>query len=59
MFRQETGIYGIIRVNPERHPHVKTEQTQAFIDQIFSNAGQQVIASYPVAGEQFFFPNAE
>jgi tungstate transport system substrate-binding protein len=51
--------YGIILVNPERHPHVKAEQGQAFIDWILSAAGQAAIASYTVGGEQLFFPSAE
>ncbi|MFC7704624.1 substrate-binding domain-containing protein [Plastorhodobacter daqingensis] len=51
--------YGIILVNPERHPHVKAVEGQAFIDWIISAAGQAAIASYRVKGEQLFFPNAE
>jgi tungstate transport system substrate-binding protein len=51
--------YGIILVNPERHPHVKAEQGQAFIDWIVSDAGQAAIASFTVGGEQLFFPSAE
>jgi tungstate transport system substrate-binding protein len=51
--------YGIILVNPERHPHVKAEQGQAFIDWIISDKGQEAIASYTVGGQQLFFPNAE
>lgn len=51
--------YGIILVNPELHPHVKTEEGQAFIDWIVSEAGQNAIASYQVGGEQLFFPNAQ
>ncbi|GAA0307414.1 substrate-binding domain-containing protein [Rhodovulum strictum] len=51
--------YGIILVNPERHPHVKAEQGQAFIDWIISDAGQAAIASFQIGGEQLFFPNAE
>lgn len=50
--------YGIILVNPERHPHVKAEQGQAFIDWITSDAGQAAIASFQVGGEQLFFPSA-
>jgi tungstate transport system substrate-binding protein len=50
--------YGIILVNPERHPHVKAEQGQAFIDWIISDAGQAAIASFTVGGEQLFFPSA-
>jgi tungstate transport system substrate-binding protein len=51
--------YGIILVNPERHPHVKAEQGQAFIDWIVSEEGQAAIASYTVNGEQLFFPSAD
>jgi tungstate transport system substrate-binding protein len=50
--------YGIILVNPERHPHVKVEQGQAFIDWIISDAGQAAIVSFQVGGEQLFFPSA-
>jgi tungstate transport system substrate-binding protein len=51
--------YGIILVSPERHPHVKAEQGQAFIDWIVSEEGQGAIASYTVNGEQLFFPSAQ
>ena len=51
--------YGIILVNPEKHPHIKAEQGQAFIDWIVSDAGQAAIASFKVGGEQLFFPSAE
>jgi len=51
--------YGIILVNPERHPHVKAEKGQAFIDWMISQAGQDAIAGYTVDGEQLFFPNAQ
>ena len=51
--------YGIILVNPERHPHVKAEHGQAFIDWIVSVAGQEAIAGFRVGGEQLFFPRAE
>jgi len=50
--------YGIILVNPERHPHVKAEQGQAFINWIISDAGQAAIASFTVGGEQLFFQSA-
>jgi tungstate transport system substrate-binding protein len=50
--------YGIILVNPERHPHVKAEQGQAFIDWIISDAGQAAIASFTLGGEPLFFPSA-
>lgn len=51
--------YGIILVNPERHPHVKADAAQAFIDWIVSDEGQAAIASYSVGGEQLFFPDAD
>ena len=51
--------YGIILVSPDRHPHVKAEAGQAFIDWIVSEAGQQAIASFTVGGEQLFFPSAQ
>ncbi|MFN3954481.1 MAG: substrate-binding domain-containing protein [Pararhodobacter sp.] len=51
--------YGIILVNPERHPHVKAQQGQSLIDWIISSAGQGAIASYAVNGEQLFFPSAQ
>jgi tungstate transport system substrate-binding protein len=55
MFNQ----YGVILVNPAKHPHVKTELGQAFIDWLVSPEGQKAIASYKVGGEQLFFPNAD
>ena len=51
--------YGVILVSPERHPHVKAEAGQAFIDWLVSADGQQAIAGYTIDGEQLFFPNAE
>lgn len=50
--------YGVIVVNPAKHPHVKKEFAQAFSDWIVSRAGQDAIASYKIGGEQLFFPNA-
>lgn len=50
--------YGIILVNPSKHPNVKKEMGQAFIDWIISPEGQNTIAGYKIAGEQLFFPNA-
>ena len=54
MFNQ----YGIILVNPAKHPHVKAEAGQAFIDWVLSDAGQEAIANYKIEGQQLFFPNA-
>jgi tungstate transport system substrate-binding protein len=50
--------YGVIAVNPAKHPHVKTALVQQFIDWIVSPAGQGTIAAYKIGGEQLFFPNA-
>ena len=51
--------YGVIVVNPARHPQVKSALAQAFADWIVSADGQATIAAYRVGGEQLFFPNAE
>ena len=50
--------YGVILVNPARHPHVKEDLGQQFIDWVSGPKGQAAIASYKVGGEQLFFPNA-
>jgi tungstate transport system substrate-binding protein len=50
--------YGVMLVNPARHPHVKKELGQAFIDWILSDEGQRTIADYKIGGEQLFYPNA-
>ena len=50
--------YGVMLVNPQRHPHVKAADGQRFIDWILSPAGQAAIAGYKINGEQLFFPNA-
>ena len=51
--------YGVILVNPARHPHVKAKEGQAFIDWLVSPAGQTAIGNYRVDGLQLFFPNAK
>ncbi|MPZ45642.1 MAG: extracellular solute-binding protein [Betaproteobacteria bacterium] len=51
--------YGVILVNPEKHPSVKKADAQAFIDWLISPAGQKAIAAYKLGGEQLFFPNAD
>ena len=51
--------YGVILVNPAKHPHVKKEMGQAFVDWIVSPEGQAGIAGYKIGGEQLFFPNAK
>jgi tungstate transport system substrate-binding protein len=50
--------YGVMLVNPVKHPHVKVVEGQKFVDWVVSPGGQGVIASYKIGGEQLFFPNA-
>ena len=50
--------YGVMVVNPAKHPHVKKDLAQAFADWVVSPAGQASIAGYKIGGEQLFFPNA-
>lgn len=51
--------YGIMLVNPEKHPTVKKDLGQAFIDWILSAEGQNAIRSYRIGGQELFFPNAD
>ena len=50
--------YGVMLVNPDKHPNVKKELGQTFIDWLVSARGQATIAAYKIDGEQLFFPNA-
>ncbi len=50
--------YGVMAVNPAKHPHVKAQDAQKFVAWIVSPAGQDVIAAYKIGGEPLFFPNA-
>ena len=50
--------YGVMVVNPAKHPQVKVALAQGFADWVVSQAGQAAIASYKIGGEQVFFPNA-
>ena len=50
--------YGVILVNPAKHPNVKAKEGQAFIDWLTSSEGQTAISSYKIDGQQLFFPNA-
>jgi tungstate transport system substrate-binding protein len=50
--------YGVMLVNPAKHPHVKKELGQQFIDWLVSREGQDAIAGYKIGGEQLFFPDA-
>jgi tungstate transport system substrate-binding protein len=51
--------YGVMVVNPAKHPHVKADLAQKFVDWVISKDGQTTIASYKIDGEQLFFPNAD
>jgi tungstate transport system substrate-binding protein len=55
MFNQ----YGVMLVNPAKHPNVKKELGQQFIDYLISPQGQKDIAGYKINGQQLFFPNAD
>jgi len=55
MFNQ----YGVILVNPAKHPNVKKDLGQQFIDYLISPEGQKAIANYKINGEQLFYPDAE
>ena len=50
--------YGVIVVNPAKHPHTKTALAQAFADWVVSAEGQATIADFRVGGQQLFFPSA-
>jgi len=50
--------YGVMLVNPQKHPHVKAKDGQAFIDWLVGPEGQKAIADYKIEGKQLFFPNA-
>jgi tungstate transport system substrate-binding protein len=50
--------YGVMLVNPNKHPSVKKELAQMFVDWVISPEGQKAIADYKINGEQLFYPNA-
>jgi tungstate transport system substrate-binding protein len=50
--------YGVMLVNPAKHPHVKVAEGKAFIDWLVSKEGQDTIAGYRIDGQQLFFPDA-
>jgi tungstate transport system substrate-binding protein len=50
--------YGVMLVNPDKHPSVKKELGQIFVDWVISPEGQKAIAEYKINGEQLFYPNA-
>lgn len=51
--------YGVMLVNPAKHPNVKVADGQAFVDWLISSEGQNTIAQYKIGGQQLFFPNAD
>jgi tungstate transport system substrate-binding protein len=51
--------YGVMLVNPAKHPHVKRDLGQKFADWVVSPDGQRAIAQYTINGQQLFFPNAK
>lgn len=51
--------YGVMLVNPKKHPNVKADLGQQFIDWLVSPEGQKAIAGYKINGDQLFYPNAD
>jgi|SRR5450755_273897 tungstate transport system substrate-binding protein len=51
--------YGVMLVNPEKHPQVRKDLGQAFVDWLISPDGQTAIGGYKIDGQQLFFPDAE
>ena len=51
--------YGVMVVNPAKHPHVKVVEAQKFVDWMTSPAGQATLAAYKIGGEPLFFPSAK
>ena len=51
--------YGVMLVNPAKHPNVKKDLGQAFVDWVISPEGQKTIAGYKICAEQLFFPNSK
>ena len=51
--------YGVMLVNPAKHPNVKKDFGQQFIDWLISPEGQKAIADFKINGEQLFYPNAD
>lgn len=56
---QLANPYGVIPVNPQKHPHVKAELAEQMAQWLVSAKGQQVIADYKLHGKQLFFPDAK
>jgi tungstate transport system substrate-binding protein len=56
--RKMFNPYGVMLVNPARHPHVKKDAGMKFVTWISGAEGQAAIADYKINGEQLFFPDA-
>jgi tungstate transport system substrate-binding protein len=50
--------YGVIAVNPGKHPHIQYKSAKKFIDYLTGTQGQKIIAGYTKNGQHLFFPNA-
>ena len=50
--------YGVVVVNPERHPHIRSAEAQTFVDWLLSRKGQTAINAFKIDGEQAFYANA-
>jgi tungstate transport system substrate-binding protein len=52
------NLYGVIPVNPKKHPHVRYDLAEEFVHWLISSRGQSVIANYKLHGNQLFYPDA-
>jgi len=50
--------YGVIPINPKKHPHVKYDLSKAFAEWLVSGKGQTIIDNYRLLGKQLFYPDA-
>jgi len=51
--------YGIIPVNPKKHPGTQYDLAMKFVNWIISDKGQSLIENYKLEGKQLFFPDAK
>ncbi len=50
--------YGVVPINPKKHPHVKYDLSKTFAEWLVSGKGQAVIDNYRLLGKQLFYPDA-
>jgi tungstate transport system substrate-binding protein len=50
--------YGVIPVDPKKHPHVQYKLVKQFAEWLVSARGQSVIRNYRLHGKQLFYPDA-